>query len=72
MILLQPFANLTACSAQIIRNGGGRVTTDVLRSLLVTQDILHCNTIMVIHHTDCGAQARQNGSCTFPFAYHSL
>lgn len=48
----------SAVVAQIIRNGGGRVTADVLRSLLVTQDILQCNTIMVIHHNDCGAQVR--------------
>jgi len=26
--------------------------------LLVTQNILECNTILVIHHNDCGAQAR--------------
>ena len=47
-----------AAGPQIIRNGGGRVTSDVLRSLLVTQNILECNTILVIHHNDCGAQAR--------------
>lgn len=43
--------------AEIIRNGGGRVTADVLRSLVITQDLLGCNTILVIHHNDCGGQA---------------
>jgi carbonic anhydrase len=41
----------------MIRNAGGRVTPDVLRSLAVCQDLLGCNTILVIHHTDCGGQA---------------
>jgi carbonic anhydrase len=41
---------------EVIRNAGGRVTPDVLRSLLVCQDLLGCDTIMVVHHTDCGGQ----------------
>jgi carbonic anhydrase len=42
--------------AEVIRNAGGRVTMDVLRSLVVCQDLLDCHTVLVIHHTDCGGQ----------------
>ena len=58
-----PESLTSAHESQIIRNGGGRVTTDVLRSLLITQDLLECNTILVIHHNDCGAQARTPRFC---------
>jgi len=42
--------------AEIIRNAGGRVTEDVIRSLMVCQDLLKCDTVLVVHHTDCGGQ----------------
>ncbi|KAK9917717.1 hypothetical protein WJX75_007490 [Coccomyxa subellipsoidea] len=42
---------------EYIRNAGGRVDDDVIRSLVVTQEILNCKVILVVHHTDCGAQA---------------
>lgn len=40
--------------AHILRNGGGRVTDDVLRSLLVSSHMLGVREIAVIHHTLCG------------------
>ena len=40
--------------AHVIRNGGGRVTDDVLRSLIVSTHVLATRTVMVLHHTDCG------------------
>ncbi|KAK9917579.1 hypothetical protein WJX75_006013 [Coccomyxa subellipsoidea] len=43
--------------AEYIRNAGGRVTDDVIRSLVVAQELLNCKIILLIHHTDCGAQA---------------
>lgn len=45
--------------AELIRNAGGRVTMDVLRSLAVACDIkeLACTDIFVVHHTDCGGMA---------------
>lgn len=43
--------------AEYIRNAGGRVTDDVIRSLVVAQELLNCKTILLVHHTDCGAQA---------------
>jgi carbonic anhydrase len=43
--------------AEYIRNGGGRVTDDVIRSLVLTNELLQCKMIILLHHTDCGAQA---------------
>jgi carbonic anhydrase len=39
--------------AKIIRNAGGRVTPDVLRSLIVATNLLSVSRVAVIHHTDC-------------------
>jgi carbonic anhydrase len=40
--------------AHVIRNAGGVVTDDVLRSLLISQRLLGTKEIILIHHTDCG------------------
>lgn len=40
--------------AHILRNAGGRVTEDVLRSLLVSTHALGVREIAVVHHTECG------------------
>src|SRR6201993_2191864 len=40
--------------AHIIRNAGGIVTDDSLRSLLVSHYLLDTQEFMVINHTDCG------------------
>ena len=40
--------------AHIIRNAGGIVTEDALRSLVVSHYLLGIEEIMVINHTDCG------------------
>src|SRR5262245_22346756 len=40
--------------AHIIRNAGGIVTDDSLRSLLISHYLLGTGEIMVINHTDCG------------------
>src|SRR5450432_2120656 len=40
--------------AHIIRNAGGIVTEDTLRSLIVSHYLLGTEEIMVINHTDCG------------------
>jgi carbonic anhydrase len=42
--------------AHIIRNAGGVVTDDVVRSLVVSQRLLNTQEIILIHHTDCGLQ----------------
>jgi carbonic anhydrase len=40
--------------AHVIRNAGGVVTDDVVRSLAISQRLLGTNEIVLIHHTDCG------------------
>jgi carbonic anhydrase len=40
--------------AHVIRNAGGVVTDDVIRSLVVSQRFLRTEEIVVIHHTRCG------------------
>jgi carbonic anhydrase len=42
--------------AHVIRNAGGVVTDDVVRSLTISQRLLGTREIMLIHHTDCGMQ----------------
>jgi len=43
--------------AHVIRNAGGVVTDDVIRSLTISQRLLGTREIMLIHHTDCGMLA---------------
>ena len=38
----------------VIRNAGGVVTDDVIRSLTISQRLLGTREVMLIHHTDCG------------------
>lgn len=40
--------------AHVIRNAGGLVTDDVIRSLTISQRMLGTREIMLIQHTDCG------------------
>ena len=40
--------------AHVIRNAGGVVTDDVIRSLTISQRLLGTREIVVIYHTDCG------------------
>ena len=40
--------------AHVIRNAGGVVTDDVIRSLAISQRLLGTREIILVHHTDCG------------------
>ena len=40
--------------AHVIRNAGGRASDDAIRSLVISEQLLGTNTVVVIHHTDCG------------------
>jgi carbonic anhydrase len=40
--------------AHVIRNAGGVVTDDAIRSLAISQRLLGTQEIVLIHHTDCG------------------
>jgi carbonic anhydrase len=53
---LNPFGllGLREGDAHVIRNAGGVVTDDVIRSLAISQRLLGTTEIMLIHHTDCG------------------
>jgi len=42
--------------AHVLRNAGGVITDDVIRSLAVSQRRLGTRAVMLIHHTDCGMQ----------------
>ena len=41
----------------VLRNAGGRVTPDVLRSLLLSTRLLGVDQVVVVHHTRCGGAA---------------
>ena len=43
--------------AHIIRNAGGVITEDEIRSLAISQRLMGTQEIILIHHTDCGMQA---------------
>ena len=45
---------LTPGDAHVIRNAGGIVTEDTIRSLAISQRLLDTEEIILIHHTDCG------------------
>ncbi len=53
---LNPYGllGLTEGDAHVIRNAGGVVSDDVIRSLTISQRLLGTTEIILIHHTDCG------------------
>ena len=55
-----PALGLALGDAHILRNAGGRVTEDMIRSLVISQQQMGTREIVVLHHTDCGAQTFQN------------
>ena len=40
--------------AHVIRNAGGVITDDEIRSISISQNLLGTEEIVIIHHTDCG------------------
>lgn len=46
--------------AHMIRNAGGRVSDDAIRSLVISQRLLGTNEVVVMHHTDCGMMSFEN------------
>jgi carbonic anhydrase len=53
---LNPYGllGLAEGDAHVIRNAGGVITADQLRSLAISQRLLGTKEIVLIHHTDCG------------------
>lgn len=68
--------------AHVIRNAGGAVTDDAIRSLAISQRLLGTREIILIHHTDCGmvtftddevkAQIEHDTGIRPPFALESF
>ena len=47
---------LDSGDAHVLRNAGGVITDDVIRSLAVSQRRLGTEAVMLVHHTDCGLE----------------
>ena len=63
--------DLRSGDAHVIRNAGGLVTDDVLRSLCVSQHRLGTRAIMVIQHADCGMEKVTEEEFTAQVAAHA-
>ncbi len=53
-LTVEDFLGLRTGDTHIIRNAGGVVTDDVLRSLIISYKLLGTREFLVINHTDCG------------------
>lgn len=53
-INVEALLRLRAGDAHVIRNAGGILTEDVLRSLALSQRLLGTREVLLLHHTDCG------------------
>jgi carbonic anhydrase len=53
-LTIEPMLGLKTGEAHIIRNAGGIVTDDALRSLVISHHLLGTQEFMIINHTDCG------------------
>ncbi|HWG72761.1 MAG TPA: carbonic anhydrase [Acidimicrobiales bacterium] len=52
---------LTEGDAHVIRNAGGAVTDDVIRSLTISQRLLGTEEVILVHHADCGMRTFNDG-----------
>jgi carbonic anhydrase len=53
-LTVEQILGLQAGDAHIIRNAGGIVSDDALRSLIISNHLLGTTEILIINHTDCG------------------
>jgi carbonic anhydrase len=53
-IVVSRVLGLEEGDAHVIRNAGGVITDDAIRSLAISQRLLGTEEIVLIHHTDCG------------------
>lgn len=56
----EKFLGLEVGDAHVIRNAGGRVSDDAIRSLVISERLLGTTEVVVIHHTDCGMMTFEN------------
>ncbi|MBA2442953.1 MAG: carbonic anhydrase [Rubrobacter sp.] len=50
----EEFLGLEVGDAHVIRNAGGRVSDDAIRSLVISQRLLGTNEVVIVQHTGCG------------------
>jgi carbonic anhydrase len=55
------YGGLREGDAHVIRNAGGRVTEDAIRSLVISHKLLGTDEWFVIHHTNCGMETFTDG-----------
>jgi carbonic anhydrase len=53
---------LDSGEAHILRNAGGLVTEDMLRSLVLSQRLLQTRDVVLVHHTNCGLHGTDEGA----------
>ncbi|HEY3353575.1 MAG TPA: carbonic anhydrase [Polyangia bacterium] len=53
-VTVERLLGLETGDAHIIRNAGGIITEDALRSLVISQQLLGTEEVVIINHTDCG------------------
>src|SRR5580704_19306903 len=53
-LTVEQLLGLKTGDAHIIRNAGGIVTEDVIRSLIISHHLLGTQEFIIINHTDCG------------------
>ena len=83
-LTIEDILGLKTGEAHIIRNAGGIVTEDALRSLIISHHLLGTREMMIINHTDCGMMTfqeqelraklqEQTGTATVaPACFHSF
>jgi len=55
-IHVEALLGLEEGDAHVLRNAGGVITTDVVRSLAISQHVLGTTEVILIHHTGCGLE----------------
>lgn len=82
-LTILPMLGLSIGDAHVIRNAGGIVTEDAIRSLVISHHLLGTQEFMVINHTDCGMLTFQDadlrdrleaatGPSVAPAAFHAF
>jgi carbonic anhydrase len=83
-LVVEEILGLKAGEAHILRNAGGIVTEDVLRSLIISHHLLGTQETLILNHTECGMMGFQDDelrrrlelatgrSAATPQAFHSF
>jgi len=83
-LTVEEMLGLKTGDAHIIRNAGGIVSEDAMRSLIISHHLLGTEEFMIINHTDCGMLTfkdedlrtklqQQSGTCTIaPVHFHAF